>query len=119
MKRQGFKPDQADSAVAKLQKLGLLDDRAYAEAYIRDTLRAKPVGPRWLKHKLRQRGVSEDITGEVLGAAFSGGREERLARKAAQKWRRLHPRHGNDRRRLSRFLSSRGFTHGAINAVLT
>ena len=113
LRRKGFNPQQIDRVVSQLKTQGLLDDRTFAVIFTDSTLRAKSVGPRWLKAKLRQKGIAATLVDEVISAKFPPGAEEKLARRAADTWRRSHPRHAHDSTRLMRFLASRGFSQSA------
>jgi SOS response regulatory protein OraA/RecX len=120
--------------VAQLTADRLLDDQAFAEAFIASTLRRKAVGRRWLKTGLVRKGVAPSVADKVLSQTFKPGEEERLAKRAITAWRRVHlrplePRAGEgdhrpeassrlrpkDRQRLVRFLASRGFSQSAYS----
>jgi regulatory protein len=121
LRRREFPPEVVESCVADLAAAGLLDDSAFAEAFVRDGIRGKPRGPRRLASELRAKGVApEEVSAairEVLGAEDVS--EVELARQAAARWR---PRPGEDpvraRRRLHGYLARRGFGHEAIHEVL-
>lgn len=129
--RKGFTTDEIAKTVDFLQEKKLLDDARFAQAYVESILRAKPVGPRYLSAKLKQKEIGESIIQKTLLQVFSPpyeggvpaegggrGREAILAEQAAAQWKRIHPKHAQDKQRLFRFLSSRGFTHDAISAIL-
>ncbi|MEK7556789.1 MAG: RecX family transcriptional regulator, partial [Patescibacteria group bacterium] len=93
--------------------------------------RTKYVGPRYLRAKLKQKGVGEDIIREVLGETFSPpyeggvpaqgggrGREAALAKLAVDQWKRTHPQHAGDRQRLYRFLLARGFSIDLVTSLV-
>lgn len=110
LRRRGFTAGQIAVAVARLQQRGLLDDEQFTAAFISAALRRTIVGPRWLRSKLREKGIASERITTALQQAFPPGREEALIRQAAAAWRRLHPRHASDQARLYRFLASRGFS---------
>lgn len=130
MRRKGFTAAQIHSAIAKLKNLCLLDDHAFAHKYVKETLHFKAVGRRWLVRGLRQKGIGEPIINEALAKNLTPTREQELISQATAKWRRLHPSTGSgqaptgsgqapkDRQRLTRFLTSRGFSLAAITSVL-
>jgi regulatory protein len=111
----------AGEVVERLEDVGLVDDDAFARAFVRDRVRLKPKGRRVLQQELRAKGVS----GETARAAIDGVLEAEetddlaLARQAAARWR---PRPGEDprraRARLHGFLARRGFGGDALRAVL-
>ncbi|WP_456413610.1 regulatory protein RecX [Oceanithermus profundus] len=97
-------PEVARSVVARLLEWGYLDDRAFAEAFVRS--RRERWGTLRLRAELARRGVDERIVREVLAEGEEG--EEELARALAL----LHKsawRHKGEHARMVRFLQARGF----------
>lgn len=111
LRRQGFTAEEVAKAITFLQGQNLLDDARFARAYVQNMLSSKPVGLRYLRAKLRQKWVEERIINEVLQE--KGKFAVELAKQATEQWKRLHPKHSDDRVRLYRFLISRGFTSPA------
>lgn len=140
LRRKRFSPSQIDDAVAKLKKLNLINDEKFADNYAANILLFKPVGPRWIKHKLKQKGIAPSVISQTIESTFSPGREEELAAQAAATWWKLHPldkggtrgfdvppsfqggaRGGiylRNKQRLTRHLASRGFSFAAIESVI-
>ena len=58
---------------------GALDDKAFAEKYIRSQRRFKPVGPLKLKLELMQKGINRDIIHEKLSQMISADEEYQTA----------------------------------------
>lgn len=118
MRRKGFLPEEVESAVEQGKKARLLDDARFAELFVRSLLASKPVGARWLKGKLKQRGVADAIIADTLEHANIASEEESLARRATLRYQRSHPSHAEDRQRLVRFLLTRGFSMDAVEKAL-
>lgn len=95
-----FPQGEVEAALARLEALGYLDDRAFAEAFVAG--RSK-YGPRKLRHLLRAQGVPEAVVEEVLSQR---GEEEVL--QAALRVLRRYPRR-QDQAKAVRFLQGRGF----------
>ncbi len=114
LKKKGFLAADVDATIAWLQERGLLDDRKFAAAYVESVLRTKAVGPRWLQAKLREKGIAAPLLEEAMEQAWAKQSEEEFLAAAAQRWQRQHLRYKDDRVRLSRFLSSRGFSPDKI-----
>lgn len=109
----------------RLDEQGLIDDHAFALAFVRSRIRLKPRGRFRLARELRQKGVSAEIAEQAIDQAF--GEEETseltLVYAAAQGWlnrqgssfvESLANTEGSEnraraRRRLHAFLSRRGF----------
>ena len=60
LKRKGFDDEVAAATVERLDRLGVVDDAAFAESFVRDRVRLKPRGPRRLVGELRAKGVDDD-----------------------------------------------------------
>ncbi len=100
-KLAGYPEAEVEAAIARLRDWGYLDDRAYAEAFVR--ARKARWGPAKLRFALRQRGVDEAVIDEFVDE------EDALLRAVAllaRRWARL----GGDRAKAVRFLQSRGFS---------
>jgi regulatory protein len=106
-----------DKILEKLKDLELLEDKKFALWWVEQRSTFRPRGRLFLKSELRRKGVDEKIIKEVLTSALD---EVALAKKAIQKklrvWRRLAPRERD--RKLSTFLSRRGFSWEVIKEAL-
>jgi len=133
--RRGVEAPVIESTMSWLSERGYMDDRAFAESFVRDRIRLRPRGRHGLVSELRRRGVDEAVaaaaTDSVLAA--EGVDEGVLAATAARSWAR---RNGpllrkaatgpedrqRARRRLYGHLARRGFdgvsVRDAIAAVL-
>ncbi|WP_456411701.1 regulatory protein RecX [Oceanithermus sp.] len=106
-------PEVARSVLARLLQWGYLDDRAFAEVFVRSHR------GRWgelrIAAELRRRGVDEGIVREALAA--EGGEEGELARALAL-LEKAAWRHKGDHARMVRHLQGRGFAlEVALNAA--
>ncbi|MFW5802452.1 MAG: regulatory protein RecX [Verrucomicrobiota bacterium] len=116
LRTKGFAADNIDQVLADFTRLGLVDDRQYAETYCREKLEgSRPVGPLKLRNELRKRGVAADIIRDVLAnwEETEDGETDltRAIRAGEAKLRLIKP--GTPRRdayaRICRFLAGRGF----------
>ncbi len=110
LKKKGFAHPDITSALAWLEQHKLLNDQQFAERYVESLVRSKPVGPMWLKAKLRQKGIAPDIISVTLAKHYSSDRERELAKEATAAFIRRSP----DPVRLYRFLLARGFSSDII-----
>lgn len=119
--RKGFEEEVAEETVGRLGELGMVDDAAFAESFVRDRVRMRPHGRRRIARELRAKGVDGETAHAAIDEVME--REEAteadLARAAAARWK---PRPGEEprraRARLHAFLSRRGFGGDAIRAVV-
>ena len=62
----GYRPDLVEHCLARLTELGMLDDDAFARAWIESRDRARPRGERALRAELHKKGVDRPIVDAVL-----------------------------------------------------
>ncbi len=117
---EGYPATAVEAVLERFAEEGVHSDRRFAEAWCRDTLRARPVGRRYLENKLRQQGVDADLAAAVVGEQVDPEDDRLRCRQAAVKWWRRQ--HGTvDLRALSRgqrFLLGRGFSPVMSNQVI-
>lgn len=120
LREKEYPPDIIDETIATFTRIGLIDDRAFAEAFVRDRLRMRPRAAALLRRELRQRGVAPDIIDAVLAAHFEEESEEDLARRMAESYLRAHPRLETLvlKRRLAGYLQRKGFGAGLAFRVV-
>ncbi|HEX4018687.1 MAG TPA: regulatory protein RecX [Frankiaceae bacterium] len=117
---QAGAPEEVTAAVLdRLTAVGLIDDTAYAEAYVRTGVGVRRRGTRSLRAELRTRGVAPEVID--LAAAQVNDHDERatalaLASRRACGLARLAP--DVRRRRLMGLLVRRGFSGAVVNDVL-
>ena len=68
----GYKPGLVEGAIERLLELGMLDDQAFAEAWIASRDRARPRGERVLRQELLQKGIDQSLIDELLEERRTG-----------------------------------------------
>lgn len=122
LRRAGHSDSATRHAMSRCRELGYLDDRAFAEAHVRDRLRLRPRGRRALRTELFRKGISPDVAEAAIEDAFAefdvdeAGVAHRLASKRARRLRGLEP--DVARRRLAGFLARRGFPPSVVRAAI-
>lgn len=112
LQAEGFTAAGVEAVLAEFAAADLHSDRHFATAFCRDTLRRRPVGPRYLRDRLRQQGVPAAVVEEVLRELMPPGRENELAAQAGrERWRKLADVTGpRAEATVYRFLLARGFS---------
>jgi regulatory protein len=115
-KRRGFDEEIAAAVIERLCDQNLVDDHAFARAWIENRNEFRPRGPFALRAELRKKGVASD----AIDAALEGFDQEKIAIKAANKMmRRWKDLSAEDfRSRLNSFLSRRGFDYQILPDVI-
>ncbi len=117
---KGFSEEAVQATMEFLVEYRMIDDDAFARAFVADQLLRRPVGRRRLGDELRRRGITKEGIAEALNDV--AGEQSELdnalaaARKKAPTIRHADPRKWE--RSMSAFLAGRGFGWDAISAVL-
>jgi SOS response regulatory protein OraA/RecX len=114
LRGRGYAPDAIDAAVAECERRRYVDDRTFAQLYVKSVLDRKAVGHARLVQELVRQGVSEDVVGDVLTEA-DAGEEERIDR-ALAKLEATRPQDGPGQ--LGRRLERLGFGAPVIARAL-
>jgi regulatory protein len=104
--------------IERLLKLDLLDDKKFAEWWVRQRTEFQKKGKLALVQELRQKGIDKKIIDEVLSE--SGIDEEKLARetleKNAYKWERYEG--FEKKQKMTEFLMRRGFSYSIAREII-
>lgn len=110
LRRKETPPDIIEAALARLDRLDFVNDRAFASFWIETREQFNPRGARALKNELRMKGVERDVVEELV----NDEQDEELALRAGRK-KAFSLMHIPDidyvtfRNRLGSFLQRRGF----------
>jgi regulatory protein len=120
MSRRGVPPAVATAVLDRFTEVGLIDDAAFARAWVDSRHRGRGLARRALANELRTRGIATDVAAEALGALTS---EDEAAAADALVRRRLRAMTGVTRevktRRLVAMLGRKGFGGSLAFAVVT
>jgi regulatory protein len=114
LRDRGYDPEAIETAVATCEERRYIDDRTYAQLYVKSVLDRKPIGRMRLLHDLLRHGIDGDLAREVLDG-FTDDDEERIDRALAK----LEAMRPQDRyEQLGRRLERQGFTAPEIHRAL-
>ncbi len=117
--RKGIEADVAEQVLGRLDDVGLIDDKAFAEMWVHSRHTYQGIGRRALSLELRRRGVDSETTAEAVAAVDSDAEEER-ARQLVRK--RLPSMGSADQqtkiRRLVGMLARKGYAQGLAYRVV-
>lgn len=120
LRRKGCPDDVAAEVLDRMEQVGLVDDQAYAQMFVRSKQAGRGLARRALQHELRAKGVDEELTQEVVDAIDPAEERERARELVAKKLRTMH---GLDRvvqvRRLSGMLARKGYGGEVARQVIT
>jgi regulatory protein len=119
MRKREIPDEVADSVLERFQDVGLIDDQAFANAWVESRHRGRGLARRALAQELRHRGVEAELVTEAVGL-LDPEQEEETAR--ALVLRRLPGTRGLDRqrriRRLAGMLARKGYGEGLAMKVV-
>lgn len=111
LKRRGVPDDAAESVLSRFTDIGLIDDQAFAQAWVQSRHTGRGLGRRALAVELRRKGVTQELIDDALDPVDAES-ERTVARGLAE--RKLRSMPGDlpsttKARRLSGLLARRGF----------
>lgn len=62
----GYRADLVEGAIARLTELGMIDDAAFARAWVESRDRARPRGERALRQELARKGIDRAVRDEAI-----------------------------------------------------
>lgn len=106
--------DVKQSIMARLEKLGLIDDAEFARAWVASRRRSKHSSDVKLRSELRQKGVEESIIANQLSEAEVD--ESAALMRLVEKKRKLSRYKDNEK--LMRYLAGQGYRYDQIKDAL-
>ncbi|HEU5473853.1 MAG TPA: regulatory protein RecX, partial [Actinophytocola sp.] len=89
--RKGFDDDIIDQALTRLDDVGLIDDKSFAEVWIRSRHTYEGLGRHALVAELRRKGVDDDIAADAITTLDPATEEARARQLVRKKLRTLLP----------------------------
>jgi regulatory protein len=115
LQQQDVAEAQAQDIVARLERIGLLDDEAFAQFWIENREKFRPRGPQALRYELRNKGIADEIIDRVLASLDVSDSAYRAARKKAAQLSLLD--RPTFQRKLVEYLARRGFEYEVARQV--
>ncbi|MEE1940861.1 recombination regulator RecX [Streptomyces sp. TRM 70361] len=119
LRKREIPEDVAESVLSRFEDVGLIDDAAFAEAWVESRHHGRGLARRALARELRHKGVDPGLVDEAVGR-LDPEREEETARALVA--RKLRATRGLDRdrrlRRLAGMLARKGYSEGLALRVV-
>jgi regulatory protein len=115
---RGVPDDVATRVLDRFAEVGLVDDAAYAETWVRSRQQSRGLSRRALGQELRRKGVDDEVIRESLETIDADAEEAAARELAARKHRsmsRLEP--ATQQRRLVAMLGRKGYPAGMAYRV--
>lgn len=114
--QRGFDSNVIAEVLAELEKKGMVNDLAFARAWVDDRSAFSPRSQRLIRVELKQRGIASDVIEQVIGATDDFDSACRAAETRSRTWSRAD--YEGFRRRLGEYLKRRGFNYGIIERAV-
>ncbi|MCW5853256.1 MAG: RecX family transcriptional regulator [Anaerolineae bacterium] len=108
--------DVIEHIVERLRKVGLINDEAFAEAWVRSRQATKPRGARALRQELRQKGIDTTLVESAVADVDEPSQALEVGRVRAARLADLPAE--EFRKKLGDFLLRRGFEYGVVRDVV-
>jgi regulatory protein len=119
LRRKETPPEIIETALARLDRLDFVNDRAFAGFWIESREHFSPRGARALKNELRMKGVERDVVDELVSDEEDEERALRAGRKKAMTLvNNSHIDYATFRNRLGSFLQRRGFGYQIVTKTV-
>jgi len=117
LRKHGYPEPAIEAALERLERAGFVDDRAFAEYWVRNREQFRPRGRYALRQELRQKGVESDVIEDALQDLDEPDSAYRAAMEQGTQWMRLDE--ASAYRKCSAFLQRRGFGYDVIQEAWT
>lgn len=118
LRRRGLPDDAAAEVLERFEAVGLIDDAAFAEAWVRTRSVGKGLAARALAGELQRKGVAPEVVDEALGTLDPEAQRATALSLARHRAPRLSGLAGDAAlRRLAGYLARKGYPVGLAYAV--
>lgn len=114
--KKDYPEDIAETAVNRMEELGLINDSRYARRYTADLINVKHLSERGIRQKLYEKGIDRDLIDEIIDETEIDEAEQIRAVIEKKYARGLDDE--KIRRRAVSALQRLGFGYGSIKSVL-
>lgn len=115
LRRKAVEEPVAETILNKLSDIGLMNDEAFARAWVENRRLLKPTSKRRLIQELKQKRVSEDVITSVLQGDDTS---ERSVLQELINKKRKQAKYAQDELKLMQYLARQGFNYDDIKAAL-
>jgi regulatory protein len=117
--RKGIDAEVAEQVLSRLDAVGLVDDKSFAELWVRSRHTYEGLGRKAIAAELRRKGVDDSVTAEALTTVDYGAEEQRARQLVRKKLRTLTTADEQTKiRRLVGLLARKGYTQGMSYRVV-
>ena len=116
LREKGFSDEAVEAVIERLERVGLLNDEAFARFWVENRENFSPRSMRALRYELRQKGVPEPVIESALAEMDEEDAAYRAAKARLRRYQDADER--TFRKRLGDYLLRRGFSYSVVRDVL-
>lgn len=117
--QRGCPAEVATSVLDRMTQVGLVDDKAYAQMFVRSRQAGRGLAKGALARELRAKGIQDDLADETLASISDEGERDRARGLADKKLRAMHGLGIEvQTRRLAAMLARKGYSSSMAYAVI-
>lgn len=120
MLQKGYEPSVIANTIHYLKEQRYLNDKDFAEMFIKDKFELNRYGRNRIKTELLKKGVSKKLVNDLMEEVIHPDREYETARELAEKKMKSYQRDSKNaqHRKLSGFLLRRGYSYDIVSKVV-
>ncbi|NKI42731.1 recombination regulator RecX [Streptomyces physcomitrii] len=119
LRKRGIAEEVAEEVLARFEDVGLINDGAFADAWVESRHHGRGLARRALAQELRTKGVDSAVIEEAVGQVDAEQEEERARELVARKLRSTRGLERDKRlRRLAGMLARKGYSQGLALKVV-
>jgi len=118
LRRKQFSGGSVAAALDRLEEAGSLDDRRFAEAWVRSRLRRRPEGAAKLRGALMSKGIASSVATEAVNRVLRDIGDPDSSAALERALAKLRRRSGMDAEKLTAAMARRGFPPSAVRRAL-
>ncbi len=112
-RRKKWEEELTDRVLNRLSEKGYLDDKKFANFWLKARVSSKPISKRKLSAEMMQKGIKREIIDEVLSDYSENDEQDALLVLIKKKQKKY-----TDEQKLMAYLAGQGFSYGAIKEAL-
>ena len=105
-----------EAVIQRLQRAGLLDDKAFANFWVENRANFRPRSRRALRMEMKQKGLPDEAVKQALADTDDASAAAALAAQRAPRLAKLE--YQDFRRKLGEFLARRGFSYDTVGPAV-
>ena len=119
LSQRGCSADVAAAVLDRMTEVGLVDDEAYAQMFVRSQQAGRGLAKRALARELRTKGIEDDLAERALASIPEADERDRARTLVDKKLRAMHGLGIEvQTRRLAGMLARKGYSSSVIYAVI-